>query len=87
MATLTWIGEEIALFIICRGFERCRGGPRTKLEGLSRTLSRGEVSVSLSAYEVKHGMLIREFNKYVREHPRFMDSRRLTRHAMIFEMR
>ncbi len=25
----------------------------------------------LSPYEVKHGMLIREFNKYVREHPRF----------------
>ncbi|MCS6937171.1 MAG: hypothetical protein NZ610_01180 [Candidatus Bipolaricaulota bacterium] len=27
--------------------------------------------MSLSIYEVKHGMLIREFNKYVREHPRF----------------
>ncbi len=27
--------------------------------------------MSLSPYEVKHGMLIREFNKYVREHPRF----------------
>jgi len=27
--------------------------------------------MSLSSYEMKHGMLIREFNKYVREHPRF----------------
>lgn len=27
--------------------------------------------MSLSFYEMKHGMLIREFNKYVREHPRF----------------
>jgi hypothetical protein len=27
--------------------------------------------MSLSSYEVKHSMLIREFNKYVREHPRF----------------
>jgi hypothetical protein len=27
--------------------------------------------MSLSPYEAKHGMLIREFNKYVREHPRF----------------
>lgn len=25
----------------------------------------------LTALERKHGMLIREFNKYVREHPRF----------------
>ncbi|MBI1741447.1 hypothetical protein HYR54_00060 [Candidatus Acetothermia bacterium] len=28
--------------------------------------------MSLSTLEIKHGMLIREFNKYVREHPRFV---------------
>ena len=27
--------------------------------------------MSLSAMEHKHGVLIREFNQYVREHPRF----------------
>ena len=27
--------------------------------------------MSLSTLEIKHGILIKEFNKYVREHPRF----------------